>query len=340
MSGTSLDGIDLIHVSLVRNASFNFHVHKALTIPYTDYWVQKLKNAALLSEIDLKELNTAYTVYLAQVINDFMSTHAIKDILCICSHGHTILHNPAQGYTLQIGNLPQLATMVNQRVVCDFRVADVALGGQGAPLVPIGDALLFSDYTYCLNLGGFANVSFDLNGHRIAYDICPVNVVMNHYARMLGKMFDDDGAFAKAGKVITPVLSTLNALTYYHQSPPKSLGIEWVNLEIWSILDVIPHVEDRIATFLEHIAYQIAQAFTNDGVVLVTGGGAYNSYLIKRVNHHANRTLIVPDSIIIEFKEAIIFSLLGVLRLRNEINCLASVTGAIKNHSSGEIYYP
>ncbi len=102
---------------------------------------------------------------------------------------------------LQIGNLPEIAKYVNQTIVCDFRVQDVEFGGQGAPLVPIGDQILFSDYDYCLNLGGFSNVSFEENGQRIAFDISPVNTVLNFYANQLGLDYDDKGQLSRTGKI-------------------------------------------------------------------------------------------------------------------------------------------
>jgi anhydro-N-acetylmuramic acid kinase len=225
-------------------------------------------------------------------------------------------------------------------VVCDYRVQDVALHGQGAPLVPIGDRLLFGAYDYCLNLGGFANMSFEQNTQRIAYDLCPVNVVLNHYALKLGKEYDAGGAFAKAGTVQNLVLEQLNSLDYYHQKAPKSLGIEWVNATIFQILDQIADTCDIIATFTEHVAVQIARQLQPEKNLFITGGGAFNTHLIDSISKHTTAKIIIPDAIIVENKEALIFGLLGVLKLRNQNNCLSSVTGADRDHSSGHIYVP
>lgn len=340
MSGTSLDGIDIAHITLVRKESWSFQVHKAITFPYSNEIKQQLAEAITYNKREVEQLNLKYTRYLAEKILDFIHTHKIKDLVAVCSHGHTIFHRPQENYTLQIGNLPELAQLINQRVVCDYRVQDVALQGQGAPLVPIGDRLLFGTYDYCLNLGGFANMSYEQNAQRIAYDLCPVNVVLNHYALKLGREYDAGGAFAKAGTIKTPLLEQLNSLEYYYQKPPKSLGMEWVNAHIFQILDQIDDTYDIIATYTEHIAIQIAKQLPPEKTLLITGGGAFNTYLIASIGKHSQAKIIIPDAVIVENKEALIFALLGVLKLRNENNCLSSVTGADRDHSSGLIYVP
>ena len=341
MSGTSLDGIDLaeLHFFHSEKNKWKFNIRKAETVSYPSDWIKKLKEAVSYSEEKLEKLNKDYTVYLAEKIKHFIEKNSIKNIDAVCSHGHTILHQPHKGLTLQIGNLPELASFIQQTVVCDFRVQDVKYGGQGAPLVPIGDQLLFSEYDYCLNLGGFANLSTEQNGIRKAYDICPVNIVLNKYANLLGLPFDDKGAIAKSGNISLTMSSELSNLPYYKLKPPKSLGLEWVNENIFSLLDLsYISVEDKIRTFTEHIALQIARQFKKDAKVLVTGGGAYNTYLLQRIKFYKKVDLVIPSNELIEFKEALIFGLLGVLKLRNEINCLSSVTGAKKDHSSGKIY--
>ena len=349
MSGTSLDGIDLALVEIViettakqdQNPKYTASILQAETITYSSSWRDKLANAHTLSTQRLSELDQAYTQLLAKVIGDFIKKHDLQTIDAVCSHGHTILHQPDKGYTLQIGNLPELAQSLGMLVVCDFRTQDVALGGQGAPLVPIGDQLLFGAYDYCINLGGFANISMSKKGQRIAYDIAPVNVVLNKYALALGKAYDDKGAFAKAGTLSTALLEQLNALTYYSQPAPKSLGIEWVHQHIFPILDktrLAP--KDILATFTEHIAIQIAGQCDSGSRVLMTGGGTYNTYLLERVKAYKKLILEVPSDILISFKEALVFGFLGVLRLEDRVNCLASVTGAQRDHSSGEIYHP
>ena len=249
------------------------------------------------------------------------------------------MHQPENGLTLQIGNLPEIAELLQQTVVCDFRVQDVQLGGQGAPLVPIGDQLLFSEYDYCLNLGGFANCSFEENGKRIAYDICPVNIVLNFLAEKLNLPYDDQGKIARNATVDLNLLDVLDTLQFYRQPPPKSLGLEWVKQFIFPVIEKANiSAEDALATMTEHVATQLAAQFKEGSSVLVTGGGAYNTYLLERVRVHKNLHLKVPETQLVEFKEALVFGLLGVLRLRDAVNCQASVTGAKRDHSSGVIF--
>ena len=291
--------------------------------------------------MELQKLNTDYTLLLGTIISDFIKKNKIETIDAVCSHGHTILHQPQNGITLQVGNLPEIASLCNQKVVCDFRVQDVGLGGQGAPLVPIGDRILFSDYDYCLNMGGFSNVSFEENGKRIAFDISPVNTVLNFYANQLDLDYDDKGKISRTGTVHLELLKELNRLDFYQKKYPKSLGFEFVKEIILPLIEKYQiTIEDKMNTFTEHIAIQIALVFPKkENNLFITGGGAYNDFMIERIQFHLTETkIVIPERKIIEFKEALIFGLLGVLKLRNEINTLSSVTGAKKDHSSGEIY--
>jgi anhydro-N-acetylmuramic acid kinase len=344
MSGTSLDGIDLAHIIFnLHDGKWGFEICECETIAYNDDWFYKLKNAVGFSESDLQQLNVDYTQLLGNIILDFIKKYDLQHLDAVCSHGHTILHQPQNGFTLQIGNLPEIAEIVGQTVVCDFRVDDVKLGGQGAPLVPIGDRLLFSGYDFCLNLGGFSNVSFEQNGNQIAFDISPVNTVLNFYADMLGLDYDDGGKIARDGNLNPDLLDELNALDYYKKPFPKSLGFEFVKETILPLIENfdIP-IEDILHTFTEHVAMQIAAALPiKDGKLFISGGGAYNTFLIERIQSHLPKTdVIIPAKKILEFKEALIFALLGVLKLRGEINVLSSVTGASHDHSSGRIYSP
>ncbi|MGY5851656.1 anhydro-N-acetylmuramic acid kinase [Salegentibacter sp. F14] len=341
MSGTSLDGIDLVYVNFDYKDEWTYKILKAETRPYPLNWQETLAEALNFSQERLEELNLKYTQYLAGVISQFIEKYHITDLDAVCSHGHTIKHEPENQYTLQIGNLQQLAYLTGQKVVCDFRVQDVNLGGQGAPLVPIGDRLLFSDYNYCLNLGGFANISTEENGERIAYDICAVNTVLNHYAKKLGKEFDEDGKLAGAGVLNKKLLKELNQLPFYAQKPPKSLGIEWVSKEVFPLLerydDDIPAI---MHTYSVHIAEQISKVLDDkkESNILVTGGGAFNNFIIKELKKHSKCHFTIPSREIIDFKEALIFGLLGVLKIRGEVNTLKSVTGAQKDHSAGVIF--
>jgi len=349
MSGTSLDGIDLAQIifDVSENGTWSYKVIASETLSYTKGWKDKLQKAISFSDKNLTILNSEYTLYLAEVISEFISRKKISKLDAVCSHGHTVLHQPQKGITLQIGNLPEIASLINQKVVCDFRVQDLGLGGNGAPLVPIGDRLLFSEYDYCLNLGGFANISFEEKRNnnegskRVAYDVCLVNIALNYLAEQIGFLFDESGNLARSGKLSKKLFQQLNDLPFYKMIPPKSLGLEWVKKEVFPLLKSSAiSIEDQLHTITEHVAFQLSSIFKKDSTILVTGGGAYNSYLIERINNYKKINLIIPPAELIEFKEALIFALLEILKLRNENNCLKSVTGAKKDHSSGLVFFP
>ena len=342
MSGTSLDGVDLAHIQFqIKKDKWSFEILECETIFYDSNWISILKTAVDYSENQLAALNKNYTQLLASIITDFIDKHKLANLDAVCSHGHTILHQPQNGFTLQIGNLPEIAKLIQQKTVCDFRVQDVQLGGQGAPLVPIGDRILFKEYDYCMNLGGFSNVSFEENNTRIAFDISAVNTVLNFYANQLGLDYDDKGQISKTGNGNTVLLNELNSLGFYKKKHPKSLGFEFVKETVLPIIEKYSiSIEDKLHTYTEHIAIQIALALPKKkGSMLTTGGGAYNDFLIERIQFHLpEMSVIIPSKKILEFKEALIFALLGVLKLREEVNALQSVTGAKHDHSSGIIY--
>jgi len=341
MSGTSLDGVDLVYITFDYNKKWTFKINKSETVPYSNFWNDILSNLIHHNLNDLKRIDLDYTIYLAQVINNFIAKHQVRPIDAICSHGHTALHQPDKGLTFQIGNLKQIAELTNQMVVCDFRIQDVAFGGQGAPLVPIGDQLLFSEYDFCLNLGGFTNISFKNNNRRIAFDICPVNIVLNYYSNKIGLEFDTNGEIASEGTIDASLLNELNSLKFYQLDYPKSLGLEWVNSKIKPIIDSSKlEVCDILRTVVEHVAIQINSVLQQqaNSSVLITGGGTYNTFLINRLKSLCQNEIIIPSEDIIEYKEALIFGFLGVLKLRDEVNCLSSVTGASNDHSSGIIH--
>lgn len=343
MSGTSLDGIDLAFVSFTKGYQWEFVIHAANTIPYSQQWKKRLSQGIALDPEKLQDLDKDYTNYLAKVITDFIDKHQIARLDAICSHGHTIKHEPHNGLTLQIGNLPELAELTGHTVVCDFRVQDVAMGGQGAPLVPVGDELLFSGYKYCLNLGGFANVSTSIDSSRIAYDICAVNTVLNYYAEKLGMEYDNNGDVARQGRLNPELLEKLEALPFYKSPPPKSLGIEYVNKEILPLINNLEKdIPNVLRTYAQHVALQISNELGNDASaeVLITGGGCLNTFLIQQIKKMTLTNIVIPSLEIINYKEALIFAFLGVLKLRGEINVYSSVTGAESDHSSGEIYLP
>ena len=336
MSGTSLDGLDICYAKFQNITNWEFEILKTETIPYSLEWKNRLQNAILLSAEDLLALDKEYGFYLGEKTQEFISKNNITDLDFIASHGHTVFHQPQRKFTLQIGDGRAIKLTTKKPVIYDFRSQDVLMGGNGAPLVPIGDELLFSQYDACLNLGGFSNISLQKNHQRIAFDISPVNVVLNYFAEKLGKNYDENGDFARNGAINFKILEQLNALTFYQKPAPKSLGVEFVNSEIFPLLkDEIP--ENIIATFTEHIAEQIAKVFNDNQLktVLVTGGGTFNTYLLEKIREKSQTELIVPDENIINFKEALIFAFMGVLRLRNEVNVLCSATGSSENHCSG-----
>ncbi|WP_456440092.1 anhydro-N-acetylmuramic acid kinase [Psychroserpens sp.] len=342
MSGTSLDGIDIAHITFKFNGGWTFKINNAETVSYTDFWYKELSNLVNQDLASLVNIDTNYTIYLSDAINGFIKKHQLNTLDAICSHGHTALHQPDKGFTYQIGNLKQIAELTKQNVVCDFRVQDVKLGGQGAPLVPIGDQILFSEYDFCLNLGGFANISFEKDYSRKAFDICPVNIVLNHYSKKIGFDYDAYGNIASEGQVNLSMLNELNGLKFYQLNFPKSLGLEWVNSNVFPIIDRYQlEVKNILRTVVEHVIIQINSVIKEkpNASVFITGGGVYNTFLIDRLKDFCQNEIIIPSEEIIEYKEALIFGLLGVLKLRNEINCLASVTGAKHNHSSGVIFY-
>lgn len=340
MSGTSLDGLDLALCDFTfdKNA-WDYEILDAQTIPYSAEWTEKLRTAQNLSGLDFIRLHKSYGTYIGEQVNLFLKDKLQPMI--VCSHGHTVSHLPNEKLTFQIGDGTFIAAETGIPTISDFRTLDTALGGQGAPLVPIGDALLFPEYAMCLNIGGFANISYtDIDKNRLAFDICPANFVLNYLAKKLNFDFDENGEIARTGTVIPELLSELDTLLYYAQKPPKSLGREFVENEVFPILNnTKTEIPDVLRTFTEHIAIQISKAVENlpTSKILVTGGGARNIFLIELLKKYSKHSIEVPDDFTVNYKEALIFGFLGVLRLRGEANCLSSVTGAKKNNIGGTI---
>lgn len=340
MSGTSLDGLDICLAKFEnQNSVWKFQILKAETISYSKDLEDQLRNSIHLSAEKLLELHSEYGFYLGKEVKNFILRHTIENIDVISSHGHTVFHQPQKKFTLQIGDGRAIKIETGLPVVYDFRSQDVLMGGNGAPLVPIGDELLFSEYDACLNLGGFSNISLKLNHKRIAFDIAPVNIILNKLAQNLGQNFDENGDLAREGKINTELLNKLNSIEFYSQSHPKSLGIEWCNENIFPLLDQGFDTKDILATFTEHAASQISKVINQYQLkkVLFTGGGTYNSYLIDKIKEKTNSKIIIPEKEIIDFKEASIFAFMGLLRINDEINVLSSATGSNSDHSSGII---
>ncbi|MGB4967957.1 MAG: anhydro-N-acetylmuramic acid kinase [Saprospiraceae bacterium] len=350
MSGTSLDGLDMAYVSFSRNESIHFELLNAECIPYSKLWKDKLSNAFYLDESSLKELDTEYGNWLGNTVLNFIKTNNLEPDL-IASHGHTIFHRPQNGYTLQIGAGKRIHEITQTTLINNFRVQDVELGGQGAPLVPMGDEILFSEYDFCLNLGGFSNISWKQNGIRYACDIGPCNILLNSICKRLQIEYDKDGFLAKKGKSIESLLEKWNQIAFYFLSPPKSLGREWFEQQFKDDIFNKEYIEiDLLATAIQHIAFQLNQ-FINSCIsqfntrklkyrVLITGGGANHLFLVQKLRELSNRNLQfeIPDASLVNFKEAIVFALLGYLRWQGENNVLSSVTGSIRDHCSGDIF--
>ncbi len=339
MSGTSLDGLDLAYVEFNDENPGEYRIIAAETMPYGAEWIEKLTRAYDMPGEALMQLHTEYGIYLGKQANRFLRDKKLPVPRIIASHGQTVFHQPEKGMTFQMGSGAHIAAVTGIDTVCDFRIQDVALGGQGAPLVPVGDKLLFGNYSYCLNIGGFANISYDNDeGIRMAFDVCPANIVLNYYARKTGREYDDNGNLSATGKIVGELFEKLNALPYYSMPVPKSLGWEWVEKKLIPLIDKFGlKTEDVLRTYVEHIAFQIGKT-ARKGKMLITGGGAFNGFLIERISAYSQAEVILPPKEIIMFKEALIFALLGYLKLNNRINVLSSVTGAKKDHVAGILY--
>lgn len=335
MSGTSCDGLDICYATFCFNNQWSYKIHHTESIEYENEWSQKLKTAHLKTEEEVNQLDIDFAKLSGLLVNQFIEKNQldISQIDFIASHGHTVFHKPEEGYTLQIGDGKIIKHETGIRTIYDFRSNDVSLGGQGAPLVPIGDKLLFSDYDYCLNIGGIANFSYDEKGIRKAQDICFVNMILNRLANKLDLPYDNNGDIAKSGSINQKLLTQLLNLDFSN----KSLAIEQYESIIKPILDNnADSIENKITTVTEYAAIKIAEKLEK-GKTLVTGGGAYNSHLINRIKALSNSQIIIPDKQTIDFKEALIFGFLGVLKIENIPNCLSSVTGAKHDNIGGVI---
>ncbi|RLD62689.1 MAG: anhydro-N-acetylmuramic acid kinase [Bacteroidetes bacterium] len=343
MSGTSLDGVDIAFCCFeLLSQKWNYKIIEAETIPYNKEWRNKLKSANELDAFHFIELHNQFGNFLGSCINSFIDKKKIQKVDFVSSHGHTIFHQPEKNITFQLGAGASIAAKTDITTISDFRSLDVLLDGQGAPLVPIGDMLLFPEFDYCLNLGGFSNISFNENEKRIAFDICPVNIIINYLANTLNKSFDKNGEIAKKGKLNKNLLAELNNIEYYKKPFPKSLAKEWLISDFIPIIKKFDlTVEDKLRTIYEHIAIQITNITNkkNDNSILITGGGAHNKFLIELLKQKSKNKIVIPDKDIVDFKEALIFAFLGVLRHKKIPNCLSSVTGAKFDNIGGNIYH-
>ncbi len=339
MSGTSLDGLDICYVSFEKQGTkWSYNIINAEAEEYPQNIKEKLANAQNMTSLEYALFNSDYGIYVGERVKFFMDKYGAKPDY-IASHGHTIFHQPAKRFTAQIGSGAGIAAETGVDTICDFRTTDVALHGQGAPLVPVGDRNLFGDFDYCLNLGGFSNISSENNGSRLAFDISPVNYVLNYYTRTIGLDYDRDGEMARAGKVNNELLDNLNNLEFYTHKGPKSLGREWVEEVVIPMIDSYDiTLNDKLSTFCEHVSIQLSRNIAG-GKVLLTGGGAFNKFLVERMSANAPQCEYhVPDNQTVNFKEALIFAFLGALFVYDIPNCLSSVTGARYDCIGGALY--
>lgn len=344
MSGTSLDGLDIVYVEISYSSKWNFKIKKAQTIKYNELWGGKLVAANQIQGLSLIQLNKDFGTYIGLKINTFIEENKIerKKIDLISSHGHTVFHQPKNGFTYQIGCGLEISKITKIKTVCDFRSLDISFGGQGAPLVPIGDLHLFSNHKYCLNIGGIANISFEKCNKRIAGDIDFANINSNLLAKSLGFEMDENGRLAESGKLNNELLQKLGEISFYNKKFPKSLGIEEYHQWYKPILDDFNiKVHDKLHTTGYHLCSNIKKIIETENSLdlFITGGGAYNKFWLNTLTK-MGINIIIPEKEIIDYKEALIFAFLGVLYVRNEVNTLSSVTGASKDLKSGILYDP
>lgn len=338
MSGTSLDGLDVAYCEFFEDNVLHYRLLAAETYPYPPHWVERLSSLERASAFDYALANVELGHYFGRRVNEFRQNHP-GPVDLVASHGHTVFHQPHIRLTTQIADGDAIAAETHLPVAFNFRTLDVALGGQGAPLVPVGDRLLFGDCDACLNLGGFSNVSFERDGRRIAFDLSPCNMALNSLAARLGLAYDDNGDRASMGLLDDELLCRLNALPYYSQPAPKSLGKEWYVSEFAPLI-ATGDVASLLRTVVEHIASQVAAVVCQNGLssMLVTGGGARNGFLLGRLRSLClDCRIVVPAPAVIDYKEAIVFALLGYLRVHHRPNCLSSVTGAAIDNCGGQL---
>jgi anhydro-N-acetylmuramic acid kinase len=349
MSGSSLDGLDIAYVNLHETGGkWNYEIIAAECYKYTAEWKKELFHATQLSALDYQLLHTDYGRYIGEHVNQFIETYSLhRKVDIIASHGHTSFHLPQQKMTAQLGDGSAVAAVTQLPVVSDLRALDIAHGGQGAPLVPIGEKLLFDEYNYFLNIGGIANITAKNKEGYIAFDVCSANKVLNMLAEEKGLEYDAEGKIAALGSIDENLLNELNALEYYQQLFPKSLANSFGTEVVHALIKKSNiGIENALRTYVEHIAIQVTHALQTTGVqspakLLITGGGAFNLLLLERLRSLLEKQLIeviAPDAKLIEYKEALIMALIGVLRWREEANVLSSVTGASQNSIGGALW--
>lgn len=342
-----MDGIDLAHVTLTPkdDGKWDYQINATETIDYSETWRIRLSKLRLQPSLTFHKTDRYYGQYIGQLINEFIKEHQL-DVDLISSHGHTVFHQPENNITAQVGDGNAIAAVTGIPTVANFRAMDVVKQGQGAPLVGLADEILFNEFAYCLNIGGFANISANVGGERVSFDICPANIILNRIAREFGQEFDEDGKIAESGQIDYDLLATLNKIDFYQQAGPKSLGREWINKNFWyHVRESNASKEDKMKTLVDHIALQIANQIEqlSDGDsavsrVFTTGGGAFNGVLMDHLKTHTEAEVVIPDDTVVMYKEALAFALLGVLRVENKVNINASATGATSDSIAGGLF--
>ena len=353
MSGSSLDGLDIAFVSFEENRGvWSYDIVAAKTYEYDDEWQRKLQQAGNLSAFDYWQLHSSYGKFIGEQINQFIEAHHLHhQVQLIASHGHTVFHAPGNGFTAQLGCGATIAALTGINVVSDLRAMDIALGGQGAPIVPMGEKLLFNNYNLLLNLGGIANITCKTTNDYIAFDICPANRILNGLAAIEEKSYDENGRLAATGTVHDGLLSVLNGLDYYALPFPKSLDNSWGTQTVFPIIESYEGIgtADALRTYVTHIVMQIeaavqqldAQYQITNKQIFITGGGAFNVFLInifQQALQPLGYSIVVPPAEVVNYKEALIMALLGLLRWREENTVLQSVTGASRNSIGGAVW--
>jgi anhydro-N-acetylmuramic acid kinase len=361
MSGSSLDGLDIVFASFHENGGkWTYEIIAADCYSYPGDWGSRLRDASSLNALNYQLLHADYGHFLGEQVNKFIEEKNLQyQVALVASHGHTVFHLPARRMTAQLGDGAAIAAETKLPVVSDLRTLDVAFGGQGAPIVPIGEKLLLNEYDLFLNLGGIANISCNLTSspkqEYIAFDVCPANRVLNMLANDAVMEFDDEGRIARSGKVDTELLSQLNVMEYYQLTYPKSLANDFGTEIIYPMIkdSGIP-TNNLLRTYTEHIVIQIKQAIiglknnpdsyrdsTSNLRLLCTGGGAFNTFLVERLSDQLKELhidVVVPDAQLIKYKEALIMALIGILRWREKTNVLSSVTGAERDSVGGALW--
>jgi len=352
MSGSSLDGLDIAFVEFQENAGkWNYEIGQADCYPYSEKWLEKLRSATTLKAMEYQLLHVEYGHYVGEQINRFIEQNKLHyQVALIASHGHTTFHIPSKKMTAQLGDGAAIAAETQLPVISDLRALDLAFGGQGAPIVPIGEKWLFGDFDFFLNLGGIANVSFKSEPY-IAFDICAANRVLNMLVSNEGKEYDNEGEIAGRGELNSDLLQKLNGLDYYSQPYPKSLANDFgTDIVYPMIMEAGCKIKDALRTYVEHIVMQIKGSITKlvngthqtiNRKLLATGGGAFNTFLVNRLSEELSQLqieVVVPDEKLIQYKEAMIMAFMGVLRWRQEYNILSSVTGASRDTIGGALW--